>query len=265
MRSLDDSHELHPWRVILGVLQQLPSDEVVRIINIAGLPVDWQLTEDQDFSHKTRKRAYMPRITDAFSGLGSKSKLRVSWIVAKEIAEFSDDRASDLDTRLQAIGWEVKDEQLTFAEEDVRELFFPTGATHDAYVNLRKILHRASGSLMVVDPYVDESLLEMISGVAESISSVKFLLSNLKGDFKLEARKFRDQYPDLSLHVRKTTEFHDRFIILDDSTCYHIGASIKDAGGKAFMISKVEDSENRQALIEQIEESWKQATSVELC
>jgi len=46
MRSLDDSHELHPWRVILGVLQELPSDEVVRIINLAGLPVDWQLTED---------------------------------------------------------------------------------------------------------------------------------------------------------------------------------------------------------------------------
>ena len=264
MRSPDDSHELHPWRVILGVLQELPSDEVVRIINLAGLPVDWQLTEDQRYSHKTRKRAYMPRIADAFSDLSPEKKLRVSWIVAKEMAEFSDKRYSDLDTGLQAIGWEIKDEQLTVAEEEVRELFFPTGATHDAYVNLREILHGASDSLMIVDPYLDESILEMISGVAETIYSVQFLSSNLKGDFKLEVRKFTDQYSDLSLEVRKTTEFHDRFIIVDESKCYHIGASIKDAGGKAFMISKVEDIENRKSLIEQIEGSWEQATLVDL-
>ncbi|WP_103020739.1 hypothetical protein [Salinibacter altiplanensis] len=116
---------------------------------------------------------------------------------------------------------------------------------------------------MIVAPYVDESLLEVISGVAESISSVQFLSSNPKGDLKLEARKFRDQYSDLSLHVRKTTKFNGRCIITNESTCHHIGDSIKGAGGKVFMISEVEDSENRQALIEQIEESWKQATSVE--
>lgn len=263
MKALDESHELHPWRVILAVLQELPSDEVVRIINLAGIPVDWQLTEEQDYSHKTRKRAYIPRITQAFSRLNSENKMRVSWVVASQIAEFSDKRAAELNKGLRAIGWKLEEDQLTVSEQDVKELFFPSGAPHDAYVHLREILHSASDSVTVVDPYIDESLLKMIAGNAGSISSVRLLSSKLKGDFKVEAKKFSEQYQNLSLQVRKTKEFHDRFIVLDGSDCYHVGASIKDAGGKVFMVSKVEDSDNRKSLLNQIEKSWKCASPVD--
>lgn len=263
MKALDESHELHPWRVILAVLQKLPSDEVVRIINLAGVQVDWQLTKEQDYSHKTRKRAYIPRLIEAFSGLSPTNKMRVSWVVASEIAEFSDKQASELNKGLQSIGWKIENDQLTVSEYDVKELFFPSGALHDAYVHLREILHVASDSVMVVDPYIDESLLQMISGIAESLSSVKVLSSNLKGDFKLEAKKFAEQYSDLQIQVRRTKEFHDRFIVLDESECYHVGASIKDAGSKVFMISKVEDSDNRKSLLNQIKESWKSASPVD--
>ncbi len=47
------------------------------------------------------------------------------------------------------------------------------------------------------------------------------------------------QYKDLIVKVLDT--FHDRFLILDNKTCYHIGASLKDAGKKSFAISKIED------------------------
>src|SRR5712692_2785976 len=60
--------------------------------------------------------------------------------------------------------------------------------------------------------------------------------------FGLETKKFVKQYPRFKIEVRKIDKFHDRFIIPDDPKCFHMGASIKDAGGKAFMISQVEDS-----------------------
>ena len=56
-----------------------------------------------------------------------------------------------------------------------------------------------------------------------------------------DAANFNAQYPTLT--VKKTQVFHDRFIILDGSTAYHIGASIKDAGKKCFGISMMTDSE----------------------
>ncbi len=66
------------------------------------------------------------------------------------------------------------------------------------------------------------------------------------------------------LEVRRSTEFHDRFIVVDDNKCWHVGTSIKDAGNKAFMLSEVEDSANRTALITQLSTSWSSGTVVSL-
>ncbi len=59
---------------------------------------------------------------------------------------------------------------------------------------------------------------------------------------KNDIKKFNLQYHNLSVHLIDT--FHDRFMILDEITCYHIGSSIKDAGNKSFAISKIEDKPN---------------------
>ena len=55
---------------------------------------------------------------------------------------------------------------------------------------------------------------------------------------------------------RQAKDFHDRFVVVDGNSCVHIGASINGAGKTAFMISKVEDQVNRDALLKQIEASW---------
>ncbi|WP_455126915.1 hypothetical protein [Pseudoramibacter alactolyticus] len=59
--------------------------------------------------------------------------------------------------------------------------------------------------------------------------------------------KFKAQYPKLS--VKTTTDFHDRFMIIDKAEVYHIGASIKDAGKKSFGITKIEDKDLIKNLI----------------
>ena len=62
--------------------------------------------------------------------------------------------------------------------------------------------------------------------------------------------KFNAQYPKLS--VKTTTDFHDRFLIINKTGVYHIGASIKDAGKKSFGITKIEDKDLIQSLINKV-------------
>jgi len=62
----------------------------------------------------------------------------------------------------------------------------------------------------------------------------------------LEAPKGLTQHSRCALAVRTTREFHHRFIVLDNASCRHVGCSIKDAGRHAFMLSEIEDEENRR-------------------
>ena len=65
-----------------------------------------------------------------------------------------------------------------------------------------------------------------------------------------DINKFNAQYPSLS--VKTITDFHDRFLIIDDKEGYFIGASIKDAGKKSFAITKIEDGNMVQDLINKV-------------
>ena len=91
---------------------------------------------------------------------------------------------------------------------------------------------------------------------------IQLLTAKLPGDFSLEAKKWVSQHSGMTLEVRTTKGFHDRFIVLDGTSCWHIGCSLKDAGNKAFMLSQVEDEENRAALISQVNKAWSSAAIV---
>ena len=75
-------------------------------------------------------------------------------------------------------------------------------------------------------------------------------------------QKFLAQHKKFALEARKSNEFHDRFIILDEDECWHVGCSIKDAGNKVFMLCKIEDMANKTALIEQVNDTWLAAQKI---
>ena len=79
----------------------------------------------------------------------------------------------------------------------------------------------------------------MLAGLLSQPLWVKLLTSRIQPDFSLAARKFHIQFPQVILEICKTIDFHDRFIIIDDLRCWHLGASLKDAGRKTFMISEI--------------------------
>lgn len=249
---------LHPWGVISAILFDLDSDEVVEIISLAGLHVDWSLTSKESYSHGTRKRAYRPRVDQAFSKLNDSDKLRVSWVISSELVRRHPNKETELRGRLSAINWMLDAGVIRPASGEVAELFFPQGSEHDAYVRLREIIQSAQKSITVVDPYLDSSILTLLGTSGKSLE-IQLLSHTLPTDFMHEVSNFKKQHSPRSVEVRRTREFHDRFIIIDSGRCFHIGASIKDAGGRAFMINQVQDQANVRALLDQLHASWQNA------
>jgi hypothetical protein len=253
--------ELHPWRVIRSLVLDLSSYEVPKVFDRAGLQVNWTLTKEQNFSDKMRIAAYRPRIDAAVEALDQAAQLRLAFVVASELVARG--RAEELETALGAIGWRLEDGKLAPSSRDVSELFFPPQTQHDAYVEIRGILQTARQSIQIVDPYIDQSVLTLVGTALQPGMSVQVLSAKVSADLSIEMKAWRAQHPDATLSVRTTRAFHDRFLVLDGQTCWHIGCSIKDAGAKAFLLSKLEDSGNRDALLAQVAASWASASEVE--
>lgn len=251
--------ELDPWQVILGHLFELDSYYIPKIIEKTGMVVNWSLTEREDYSHKYRKAAYRPRINSAYNLLSAQDQLRVAYIVASELPS-----SDALNTNLYTIGWKIEEDHLTPDRADVKELFFPKGTQHDAYVEIRKLFQKAEASITIVDPYLDSSVFIMIGTTASSSLKIRLLTYKIPSDFDQEARKFLAQHINFTLEARRSKEFHDRFVMIDDDECWHVDCSIKDAGNKAFMLSKIEDHANRNVLITQVNKSWSIAEIIRL-
>lgn len=122
-------------------------------------------------------------------------------------------------------------------EESSQKIFF-SGQIFDAFSLLTSIISQAQKEIVLVDGYVDVDTLNILAKKKEGVEVAIYTLPNAKIT-KKDIETFNKQYPRLT--VERTTEFHDRFLILDGNIGYHIGASIKDAGKKCFGINKIED------------------------
>lgn len=248
--------ELHPWPPLLALVLDLDSTEVVCLIDNTGLVVDWALSGNDDFSNKTRKRAYRPRLDASFRALDDAAQLRAAWILTQELLKSHPETEEPLRAKLAEIGWRIDAGKLVPGSSPIRELLLTQGTEYDSYRAVKQVIQEAKQWIAVVDPYLDGTIFTMLATSSSPALSVKLLTAKVPADFALEGAKFRKQFPQFSIEARKTNDFHDRFIIVDDRRCWHIGASIKDAGGKTFMISELEDSTNRDALKQAFASSW---------
>ena len=128
-----------------------------------------------------------------------------------------------------------KNEKIGFKQS----IFFD-GQIYDAYNLIIDIIKKAKQKILIIDNYIDDSILKMLSKKNKDVEVV-ILTSQNSNLNKLDINKFNKQYPILK--VAYTNKFHDRFIVIDNKELYHIGASLKDLGKKCFAISKIEDDE----------------------
>ena len=115
------------------------------------------------------------------------------------------------------------------------EGIFYEGQIFDAYVFVSDLIKSAKSSIVLIDNYIDESVLVMLSKRAPGVSA-EIRTGRLTKDLQLDVRKHNSQYAPVDVILIQN--IHDRFLIVDD-TVYHIGASLKDLGKKLFAFSKL--------------------------
>ena len=125
-------------------------------------------------------------------------------------------------------------------DENFKQKIFFAGQIYDSYNLIIDIIKEAHNKIVIIDNYIDDSILKMLSKKQKNVEVV-ILTSDKSNISKLDVQKFNKEYP--TLKIAKSDKFHDRFIIIDNKELYHCGASIKDLGKKCFAISKMENQE----------------------
>ena len=124
--------------------------------------------------------------------------------------------------------------------EDKQGIFFQ-GQIYDDYSFFQKLLHKAHKEIILIDNYIDLTVLDRLSQKKPNAKVIIYTRSDTPVT-KLDVEKFNSQYP--TLEIKHTTAIHDRFLILDNAEIYHIGASIKDLGKKCFAFNRLEDAKS---------------------
>lgn len=110
------------------------------------------------------------------------------------------------------------------------------GQIFDAYVFVCDLIRRAKKRIILIDNYVDETVLMLLDKRADGVNA-KIYTKRPDRMLRLDIRRHNDQYSQIDIRI--TSNIHDRFMVIDD-ILYHIGASIKDLGKKLFAFSKME-------------------------
>lgn len=118
----------------------------------------------------------------------------------------------------------VFDELQKDEETEFKQKVFFKGQIYDAYSVIIDIIKSAETKILIIDNYVDDSILKMLSKKNENVE-VAILTSQNCNLNKLDISKFNKQYPSLKLSY--TNKFHDRFIVIDNKELYHIRCIIK--------------------------------------
>ena len=116
-----------------------------------------------------------------------------------------------------------------------QDVFF-NGQIFDAYTFVSDLIRSAKQSIILIDNYIDDTVLTHFTKREKSVS-LTMITKNISKQFKLDVKKYKEQYPNVELKEFKDT--HDRFLIIDEKDVYHFGASLKDLGKKWFAFSKM--------------------------
>lgn len=125
---------------------------------------------------------------------------------------------------------ELFDKMDRYKVEEKQGIFFQ-GQIFDAYAKFEKFIQSAKKEIVLIDGYVDLTVLERLSKKRKGVNVELYTDPKTKLT-QLDIQKFNAQYPTINLNY--TTKMHDRFLIIDGSTLYHIGASLKDLAKKCF-------------------------------
>ncbi|MEX0812687.1 MAG: RhuM family protein [Chitinophagales bacterium] len=118
-----------------------------------------------------------------------------------------------------------------------RHGIFFDGQIFDAYVFVVGLAKKAKSSIVLIDNYVDETVLTILRKRNKNVTATIYT-KTIGKQLKLDLKKYNSQYPEIK--VIEFKDAHDRFLILDEKELYHFGASLKDLGKKWFAFSRMD-------------------------
>jgi hypothetical protein len=137
------------------------------------------------------------------------------------------------DSKLEEILKSLESKKLNYTNG----IFFD-GQLFDAYVFANDLIKSAKSSIILVDNYVDETTLLMLSK-RNSTCKATIYTYRISAQLQLDLTRYNQQYPTIEIKQLRTS--HDRFLIIDNKDLYHIGASLKDLGKKWFAFSRIDE------------------------
>ena len=230
---------------------QLSDSEFEEILRCKNFTSSWGGTRYNPYAF-TEQGIYM-LMTVLKGGLAvTQSKMLIRTF--KEMKHFIQNN-SHLFTELDTIKRHLLESDLHHKETDkkIKELFslmdkyniketqgiFFQGQIFDAYAKFESFLAAAKKEIILIDNYVDLSILERLAKKKKGVNVTIYTDPKTKLTAQ-DIQAFNNQYPTLT--VNHTTKTHERFLIIDNSTIYHIGASLKDLGKKCFGFSVLDSS-----------------------
>ncbi len=114
-------------------------------------------------------------------------------------------------------------------------IFFD-GQVFDAWLFVSELIKSAQNSLILIDNFVDETVLSLFGKKNHNLKVTKYT-KTIKRTLLEDVKRFNSQYGGLNISTFDAS--HDRFLLVDKTDAYHIGASLKDLGKKWFAFSKM--------------------------
>ncbi len=239
--------------------------------NPGRFPVDFcfQITKEErgclrsqiaTFAERTRDRKYLPYVYTEQgiialagvlrSGLADKMAVEISRVfvsMRRFILENGDviQRVAELQSRQIAFENETArkfDALFSYVDEKSfpKQMTFFDGQWFDAYDFLSSLFEKADSSILLIDPYCDREALRYCAKRKNGVF-IKICHGSRAALSHQDVASFSRQYGPIG--VKCDDSFHDRYLILDERECYHIGASINHAGKRVFGISRIEDDD----------------------
>jgi hypothetical protein len=147
-------------------------------------------------------------------------------------------RINRIEDNVQALSEKVNeiDVQVNSSLTPKQGIFFE-GQVFDAYAFTSDLIRSAKKSIILIDNYIDDSVLTLLSKRKKNVPAVIYTKSISK-QLQLDLEKHNSQYPKIAVHEFKNA--HDRFLVMDEKQLYHFGASLKDLGKKWFAFSRMD-------------------------
>jgi len=250
---------------ILAVLSEFDSsDDVLNALLAIGFS-GLELSQENSYSHLTRRRAYIRLADKKFSTYSEEEQWRVAVALAKTLlGDLKERRRERLPDILEKAGWRFDGESFVKIGEpaQARPAFFAAGETHDAYVHIRSILQTAKTDLLIIDPWAGGRIYALIATV-KGLTHCRILCGpKPQPDVVQEPEAFVKQCPAVSLKIRASKEFHDRFAFVDGSDVFLFGASVEHAGARAFSMIPIGGADLAKFILEYAEKVWAGANAL---